>query len=348
MLSNLLPAFLHHMLSVVTLLVLFGWVVSLAGAALAFWLDERQPTKTLRSFLVFCFPSAIWRHRSCRADFLFIAVGKLVHPFFITPFMFSNVLFGTMAYGWLTDVFGSRPQDPPPFWLWVALLIFAILVWDFITFYVHYIMHKIGPLWELHKVHHASEFLIPITNRRVHPWQEIIDNLTSAVCAGALMGVASYAFSMPITDASLLGVDVYFFINLFSFYHLRHSHIYLSYGWLEKHILSPAQHQIHHSRHRRHWDKNFGLLLSWWDRWFGTLVLSGPAEVVDLGLPDEYKEDYNSVLKLYLTPLRNLAHMFLRHVRGWVGTGRSQAGFQALAQGSVASGSNAVVTAERD
>ncbi len=320
---NLLPSFMHHMLSVVTLLVLLGWLISFLGAVLAFWLDEAQPAKTRSAFVAYAFPSEIWRHRSCRSDFLFIAVGKLVHPFFITPFMFTTVLFSNIFYNWLTGVFGMRPQLQPSWLVWLSLLVFAAVMWDFITFYVHYLMHKIGVLWEMHKVHHASEFLIPITNRRVHPWQEIIDNGTSAVVAGAIMGLASYALSLPITDASLLGVDVYFFVNLFSFYHLRHSHIYLSYGWFEKILLSPAQHQLHHSRDRRHWDKNFGLLLSCWDQWFGTIVYSGPAEKVDLGLPDEYKEDYNSVAKLYLTPMRNIGRMCLRQIRRTPATGQA-------------------------
>jgi hypothetical protein len=45
-----------------------------------------------------------------------------------------------------------------------------------------------------------------------------------------------------------------------------------AFGWL---LVTPQSHRIHHSTEERHWEKNFGAILSVWDRlfrkqWHGT------------------------------------------------------------------------------
>ena len=54
--------------------------------------------------------------------------------------------------------------------------------------------------------------------------------------------------------------------------HLQHSQLWISCTGLAGRIfLSPAHHQIHHSRNRIHFDKNFGASLALWDWLFCTL-----------------------------------------------------------------------------
>ena len=57
---------------------------------------------------------------------------------------------------------------------------------------------------------------------------------------------------------------------------LRHSHVWITYGRImERLLISPAQHQIHHSKNKVHFDRNFGVVLAIWDGMFGTLELAG-------------------------------------------------------------------------
>jgi hypothetical protein len=73
---------------------------------------------------------------------------------------------------------------------------------------------------------------------------------------------------------------------------------------------------VHHSREDRHWDKNLGLFLSVWDRWYGTFVYSQPRGSFRLGLADDDEiEKYRSVLQLYTTPFVNVGRMVLRSLR---------------------------------
>ncbi len=68
---------------------------------------------------------------------------------------------------------------------------------------------------------------------------------------------------------------------------MRHSHVWLSYGDLLEHLfISPAQHQIHHSRAVEHHGKNYGEVLAIWDWMFGTLYVPNGKEDLDFGLAD--------------------------------------------------------------
>jgi sterol desaturase/sphingolipid hydroxylase (fatty acid hydroxylase superfamily) len=301
---------ISHFVSFAFAVTFMTWVSLAVGAAITFIVrtDHGLP-KTFRGFLRFCFPREIITMRSCRIDALFYVVNRLSTPLFIAPLLFGSIFCATFIYQGLTALFGPHGQDSESTLVWVCVVTVVTLGADFATFYTHYLDHKISVMWEFHKVHHASEFLIPITNKRFHPVQQVFDHVGVALPTGGLIGIFSYVFSMPIYENTIIGIDSYFLVNALSFYHLRHSHINMSYGWLEGWLLSPAQHQLHHSREGRHWDKNFGLFLSVWDRWFGTLLYSEPLGSFRLGLPATEGNRYQSVLQLYTTPFANIWKM---------------------------------------
>jgi len=63
---------------------------------------------------------------------------------------------------------------------------------------------------------------------------------------------------------------------------------------------------LHHSVDPRHYDKNFGLLFSFWDRFFGTLCVPKPDEDFKFGLMERNVRDYQSLSGLYLMPLKRM------------------------------------------
>ena len=85
---------------------------------------------------------------------------------------------------------------------------------------------------------------------------------------------------------------------------MRHSHIDISYWkWLEHVLISPSQHQVHHSIAEEHYDKNFGAALAIWDWIFGSLHLSQNKGKVVFGL-DAYDTGKESkLIELYLEPI---------------------------------------------
>ena len=84
---------------------------------------------------------------------------------------------------------------------------------------------------------------------------------------------------------------------------LRHSHIGIRYWpWLEYILISPAQHQLHHSIDISHHDKNFGAALAIWDYIFGSLHHSEEIEDLTLGIETDGK-NLNNLSNLYFFPL---------------------------------------------
>ena len=84
---------------------------------------------------------------------------------------------------------------------------------------------------------------------------------------------------------------------------LRHSHIWINYwNWLEKILISPAQHQIHHSIKKEHHNKNFGVTFAIWDYVFGTLCTSKDNEVSKFGITENEHKFENNIFYLYLSP----------------------------------------------
>lgn len=304
---TLLGKIADHFLSFDFFVTFLTWISIFVGAAITFVVrtDHGLP-RTFRGYLRFCFPREIVTTRTCRADAIFYVVNRLSTPLIITPLLLGSAACATTCYHLLTIGFGAQPQEPQSLLVLGCVAAAAVIVADFATFYTHYLDHKIPFLWEFHKVHHSAEFLVPITNKRFHPVQQVFDNGGVALATGALLGIAAYVLRMPLYENTIVGLDAYFVINAFSFYHLRHSHIPMSYGWLERWLLSPAQHQLHHSRETRHWDRNFGLFLSVWDRLFGTMLLAEPPGSYRLGLPGNEGARFGTVRQLYITPIANV------------------------------------------
>ena len=49
-----------------------------------------------------------------------------------------------------------------------------------------------------------------------------------------------------------------------------HMNVRWKLGWLDWILVTPRTHEIHHSADAAHYNTNFGVLLSVWDRMFGT------------------------------------------------------------------------------
>ena len=299
----------HHLLTVDLSLIVGAWIASGIGAAFHYVWQHKAAEKSFRAFLRFMLPSEIFRHPSCRRDYLYAVISHFTEPFTVGSVLFAVPVATVSVFGACQHLFGHYEPLPPDGMLAVATLLVVLLVQDFTTWFSHWVEHKSRIMWEVHKVHHSAEFLNPISNRRHHPWQSLWENGLNNAGVGLVLGVAAYAFRVPVTTNALLGVDAFFVANMLSFYHLRHSHIPLHYGRFEKYFLSPAQHQLHHSQEAVDWDRNFGLLTSIWDRVFGTIRYTIPEYRYRVGLQAELVKEYDSVWKFFTTPVVNIGKL---------------------------------------
>lgn len=170
---------------------------------------------------------------------------------------------------------------------WVAAVTYTLALFlfeDFSRYWVHKQFHRYPFLWRFHQTHHSAEVLTPLTLHRVHPVEVIVGKLRHALCFGLLSGLALYLFKDNFSSLTILGVEAIGFIFNLCGANLRHSHVFLGYGKVEKFCISPAQHQIHHSRYEEHFDKNFGVALALWDRLGGSWLPSCAVKKLQFGV----------------------------------------------------------------
>jgi sterol desaturase/sphingolipid hydroxylase (fatty acid hydroxylase superfamily) len=138
---------------------------------------------------------------------------------------------------------------------WLTYLI-AFIVIDFTGYWVHRIDHKVNFFWNSHIIHHSSEEF----------------NLACALRQSISVFVRIFSFFM--IPAALLGVPAVVIatilpLHLFAqfWYHTRHIK---KMGFLEKIIVTPSHHRVHHALNKEYIDKNLGQIFIFWDKLFGT------------------------------------------------------------------------------
>jgi len=285
------------------------YVVYLASAALlgalVLWFRQPRGQRTSAAVLAKLFRSDVFLHPSALLDYRFVVINHALFAAVLGAMLFSvNTATGWVVNG-LTALAGPSSGAQAG---WLASIAFTLLVFvvtDFAQFVGHYIQHRIPILWEFHKVHHSAEVLTPVTAIRVHPVSDMVATQVFGGCMGLVNGAFLYVYHGPVAEIAVLSVNVLVFLHFtIGAYHLSHSHVWLMFpkGFREV-FLSPALHLIHHSSDPRHYDKNFALYLTVWDRMFGTLYMPADEEQhgLVLGVGAE-QPDYQTVWQLYSVP----------------------------------------------
>ena len=152
-------------------------------------------------------------------------------------------------------------------------------------------------------MHHSAEVLTPLTDWRNHPVDMLTMLYFSSILLGTFQAFADHFLMSNLNLGQIIGFNFIIYGYYSIAYHLRHSHLWLSFGRRLNHIfMCPSQHQLHHSVDERHMNKNFGSILSFWDWVFGTLYVAKSQEKLEFGLIEEGDQDYTSVWALYSLP----------------------------------------------
>ncbi|MEP6750516.1 MAG: sterol desaturase family protein, partial [Bacteroidota bacterium] len=135
---------------------------------------------------------------------------------------------------------------------WVYLTAFIAL--DFAGYWTHRVQHVVNFFWNGHIIHHSSEEF----------------NLACALRQS--ISSVTKLFIIFLLPAALLGVPsnviaVVAPLHLFAqfWYHTQHIN---KMGWLEKIIVTPSHHRIHHAINKEYIDKNYGQIFIFWDKLF--------------------------------------------------------------------------------
>lgn len=250
--------------------------------------------------------SKLWLHPSAKLDYYYFFLSYFINILLLVPFIVSAktvALFVNKELYFYFDYYDNSFFSYKQIVLMYTISIFVVS--DFTRYWLHRFLHTIPFLWEFHKIHHSAKVLTPITFYRVHPVENFLFGLRYSLSVGFVTGVFIYFFGAKVDIYMVFGINIILFVFSLFGSNLRHSHIPFSYGeFIEKWLLSPKQHQIHHDK--KHFNKNFGGYIAIWDRLFGSLTLSKDVKVLKFGLRREQMKDYLSLKYLIIRPFINL------------------------------------------
>lgn len=127
--------------------------------------------------------------------------------------------------------------------------------WDLCFYWMHRLHHKIPLLWAVHVVHHQGEHF----------------NLSLGVRNSWYSSLTNFPF---IAILAVLGVPLEIFLVVSSLHYTvqfyNHNALVNKSGILDKFMVTPSHHRVHHGTDKRYINRNFGGTLLLWDRLFGS------------------------------------------------------------------------------
>jgi alkylglycerol monooxygenase len=138
----------------------------------------------------------------------------------------------------------------------VGSYIIAFIAIDFYGYWNHRWAHKINFFWNKHAIHHSSEeFNLACALRQ--SISSFVNIFTFLLIPAALLGV----------PAKIIAITLPIQLFLQFWYHTRHIK---KMGFLEKILVTPSHHRVHHAINPEYMDKNLSQIFIVWDKLFGT------------------------------------------------------------------------------
>lgn len=159
--------------------------------------------------------------------------------------------FAIYTYGWMVNhlaVFDIKAT-------WMTYVV-AFLALDFAGYCVHRLQHEYNFFWNGHIVHHSSEeFNLACALRQ---------SISSIVKIFAIFLLPAAILGVPEKVITIIAP-----LHLFAqfWYHTIHID---KMGFLEKVIVTPSHHRVHHAINPEYMDKNYSQIFIFWDKIFGT------------------------------------------------------------------------------
>lgn len=160
-------------------------------------------------------------------------------------------------------------------------IIIGFFLLDIVIYFQHRIFHKLPILWKLHSMHHIDPMLDTTSGLRFHPIEIVLSNFIK-VASILILGIAP--ITVIIFEVVLNGLAMF-----------NHSNLYIPQKVekiVNKILITPALHTIHHSKIMEETMSNYGFSVPWWDKIFATFCARGklPQEKINIGslpMPEE-------------------------------------------------------------
>jgi alkylglycerol monooxygenase len=132
----------------------------------------------------------------------------------------------------------------------------AFIAIDFYGYWIHRLAHQINFFWNKHAIHHSSEeFNLACALRQ--SISSFVNLFTFLLLPAALLGVP--------TKVIVITLPIQLFLQFW-----YHTTYIKKMGFLEKILVTPSHHRVHHAINPEYMDKNHSQIFIIWDRLFGT------------------------------------------------------------------------------
>ncbi|MEP6464823.1 MAG: sterol desaturase family protein [Parafilimonas sp.] len=244
--------------------------------------------------LLFTLESIFKLRRRLQPRFKRIIINTLlsIPAFALLRFMLIPVLIWLAAKNESWHIGLNYLYDLP---VWIESIIAFILL-DYSIYWWHIILHRLPLMWRFHIVHHTDIDMDVTTAFRFH-FGEIIGSVIFRSAIVLLIGVSPL---MILIYEIIFEAETQF----------HHSNTKLPLRFeklLNKLIVTPRMHGIHHSIIKKETDSNFGTIFSFWDRLHKTMHVNISNEDVVIGVPayhNAHELTVGHLLKLPFTKLK--------------------------------------------
>lgn len=145
----------------------------------------------------------------------------------------------------------------------IIVILVSLLLRGFISFFTHWLAHKVPLLWRIHRVHHLDTEMDISTTVRFHPFEFVV-NLFIGIPLIIIFGLSSW--TLLFYELMDVAVTVTSHANISFPKKLERILRYI--------IVTPDIHRVHHSAYQPETDSNFGAVFPVWDIIFGTFRTS--------------------------------------------------------------------------
>jgi sterol desaturase/sphingolipid hydroxylase (fatty acid hydroxylase superfamily) len=184
--------------------------------------------------------------------------------------------------------FGITSRVPFPTW---GNILLGVLLLDLTFYYWHRLNHTLSLFWRFHNIHHIDPDLDVTTSFRFH-FVEIVYSAPFRVVQVLILGISPLTY---LIYEALFTCGTMF----------HHSNVRLPLTierLLNRVIVTPRMHGVHHSTVRNETNSNYSVIFSWWDRFHKTLVLNVPQLSIKIGVPAYQETKDNRFWALITTP----------------------------------------------
>jgi len=161
----------------------------------------------------------------------------------------------------------------------LAMIVVPLFLHDLWYYWSHRLAHKVPVLWAFHKIHHSDERMNTATWARDHFLQAGWNAFFSVFTLGLIV-------DLDLREAGKAALYSTLFLSALSMFY--HSAIRVQLPWLDRILVTPQVHRIHHSIGPEHYNKNFADGLPIFDILFGTYYRPAKDEFPATGLGPAY------------------------------------------------------------